>query len=140
MSVIGYDTLIEVNDGASNAQTEITGVTNITFPSEKLNVVESKKLNASTRKIDKVATLVDPGEWSFDVEYNITMIQRLIALRVLSDAGTTSTFRITFPDLRRATFASFVTSLPLDPIVSDGILVVKPTLVVSGAVAWDTAS
>jgi len=67
---IGFGSTLHVNDGASNAYVQVFNLNTFTPPSEKLNTVESKRLDTPGAVIVKVPTMFDPGECSAKLQFS----------------------------------------------------------------------
>lgn len=119
MSAIGWDGTLSVNDGVAAAQVAIPDVVTIDPPAMETQIVESKRLDLTDRVIEKVKSLRDPGTWSFQVEHEPDLYDRLLDL-----VDNTNTYIITTSDGTIITTSSIMTKAKVDPITADGIMMV----------------
>lgn len=134
MPCIALGAIVEVDDGSADAFVAIDDIVNLTVPDEEFGVVESKRLNQSANKtIQKLVTMKDPGEISFQYEFGAVKFLRLNTLK-----GTAKNWKITLPsdgadDEVVWTLPGILRSNKVEPVSPDEIQMVTATIVVTGA-------
>jgi hypothetical protein len=105
--VHGDGTLIECNDGASDAFTAILETESITPPASSVATIERRRLSNTTR-VEKVPTKrKDFGSATFNYEVTDVLQARLEGL-VGRTGAEEKTWRITLPDGFRTTFTGYL--------------------------------
>lgn len=132
MPVIGLGAKLEVNDGVGDAFAEVADIVNLTVPDKEFGVVESKRLNQSADKtIRKIPTMANPGQFTFQYEFNTTKKSRLDLL-----LGIEKQWKVTLKsdaggDWTR-TVPGILTANKSDTVEPDAIQMVTCTVEVSG--------
>jgi hypothetical protein len=86
-------TLVQIDDGASNAFADITGVITITPPVAEVGVYDTTHLKTTAGIMTKAPlSRAEPGEMSWTMQYDMTEYARLVALR-----GVAKNLKITYP-------------------------------------------
>src|SRR5262249_40508397 len=130
---IGYNTLIFIDDGASNAYTAVDNVVSADPAAEKLNTVESKRLTISGAIIVHVPTLFDPGEITIQQQFTQLGFSRMEGLR---KNKTKKNLKVTLPDDTSTTTTIspfYVLQNKLSKVEADKITEFVSTLRVVGA-------
>lgn len=129
-STIGLGTTLEINDGVANAFQAVAGVVSIDPPDAEVQVAESKRLDLSNGLLGKVAATSDPGQFTFQYEYDSTLYSRLDGLK-----GVSKSFKITPNGGSARTVPGFIVQNKQDPIEPDTIMTATCTVQVNGAVS-----
>lgn len=107
MPILADGTDIAVNDGASSAYVDITGVISFTPPNPEVGEYDSTHLNSTAGTMTKKPkSRAEPDRMSITMWYDESEYERLIGLR-----GTEKNFKITYPDSSIDTFAGFIRSV-----------------------------
>lgn len=131
MPTIGLGATVAIDDGASSAYQVIPDVMHMTVPDPECGVAESKRLNLSGYTMGKVATLLDPGQFTVTYEFSNTTKTRLDALvRVQHN------FKVILPDSAWTRIApGFIVSNKMDQVEADGIMTATVVIQVNGVVS-----
>lgn len=124
---IGEGTTLEIGDGASNAYAAVSNLVEITPPAEETEMVESKRLDLTSRRKKYITGLTEQGTWSFKVEKTAAGLTRFKALR-----GVNKNFKITVDSVARVV-PSVVTKVMEDAITAPEIQTVTVELRMDGA-------
>jgi hypothetical protein len=93
-------TILQINDGASNAYANVTGVLTITPPAPKVGVYDATALDtAAGSLVKKPLSRSDPGQMSWTMWNDATEYARLILIR-----GVEKSIKITYPNTKIDTF------------------------------------
>lgn len=101
---IGFGATCEIDDGGNGAAsgaayTEVDMIVTLGVPSEKTNIVESKRLDLPGGVIRKLAALKDGGEFTIKQQFTNAGFARMEALRnTHQEDKTYNLFKITVPD------------------------------------------
>ena len=135
-AISSFGTLLKIGDGAATEVfTTIAGVMDISGPTQSLGTQEVTPQTAPNSARVFIATLLDGGEVTFDINYEpagATHDQTTGLIKVQTDK-TLNNFECVFPDAATTTwsFAAFVASFePTAPV--DGALTASVTLKISG--------
>lgn len=116
-AVIGYGTTFAFGDGADpEVFTALAEVTDITPPSDSIDIIETTHMTSPNRTKEFIAGLSDPGECSFDIHFipgtgDDTVIQGR------RNTGTVNNYQITWPGSGTWTFAAILTGYaPTAPV------------------------
>lgn len=121
-AIFAHGTLLKIGDGAgSEVFTTIAEVKNISGPGLKLNTVEATNHDSPNKTMEVIAGLIDPGEVSFDINYQPTAATHNVTTGLIRDLKnrTKRNFQLVFPDSGSTTwaFAAFVTEFnPQEPV------------------------
>ncbi len=132
---IGYGGTLEINDGVGPTFVVVDKIISLGIPSQKLGIVESKRLDLSGRVIKKLATLIDPGEVSVKIQFTNEGFERFIAIRDACQTGTEYQARFTIPDDEgdtEITVPVIVTEVKTDPLEAEKITEFEVMITVSG--------
>jgi hypothetical protein len=129
MSVIGYGAAVAINDGAGNAFQDVPDLTSIDPPADEVGSAESKRLNLPGGVITSVSTLINPGEFSFTMEFDTPLMTRLESLKKVP-----KNFRITIPGTTSfvKTVPGFITKNETDSVEADKITSITTTVKITG--------
>jgi predicted secreted protein len=100
---IGYGTRFEVSTNNGTTYTQIAEVTNITPPSNNLDIIDVTSMGSPNRTREFIGGLNDPGEASFTMNFLPGSASDLL-LNSIVDSGVAVKCRITYPNGRRWTF------------------------------------
>ncbi|WP_439150832.1 phage tail tube protein [Sulfitobacter sp.] len=116
-AIIGYGTTFAFGDGADpEVFTVLAEVTDITAPSDSVDIIEATHMSSPDRTKEFVAGLNDPGECSFDIHF-IPGAGDDTVIQALRNAGTKNNYQITWPNGRTWTFAAILTGYaPTAPV------------------------
>lgn len=92
------------------------------------------KTNLSSQAKEYAAGLIDPGNFSFDVDVDMTDAGQL-ALQGYRAASTTVSYKLILPNTHTATFSGFVESFPWDGGV-DKLLSATVNIIITGPVTY----
>lgn len=132
---IGYGSTLHVNDGASSAYVQAYNLVDMTPPSEKLGVTESKRLDSPGGVIGKVPTMFTPGTSKMTFQFDSANYTRFETLR---KAKTKSNFKHTVngATANLVTIApGYVTECAYSKIVGDQIIEFEVSFEVSEAMS-----
>lgn len=131
MAEIGFGATLSVNDGSSNAQQAFLEVVTITPPSPKVSAQKTSNLSTPSKTDTFLPGFIDPGEASFEANYNKADFLRLVAL-----VGASKTWIASSPDgtPMAHTFTGFVSDGPEVTYEGDTVVKTKWKVKVSGAV------
>lgn len=136
---IGYGGTVEVEGNTSPAEWfELGEVTNITPPSESVDVIDATHMASPGRYREFIQGLIDGGEASIDVNWvpGAATDDYVFAWRA---AGESRNMRITTNNNTTYTFPSFVTGwTPQIPV--DGKMTATLTVKAAGAITVGTAT
>ena len=130
-AIAAYGTLLQVGDGAGpevfTTIAEVKSISGPSFSSEVIDVTTHSSAAAGAWR-EKIASLIDPGELSFDINLVPTDTQH-VALRTDMVNRTKRNFKIVFPDSGTTTWqiAGFVTGFEVNA-ETDGVLEASLTL------------
>jgi hypothetical protein len=130
---IGYGTTVFVDDGASSAYVGIDNLIDCDPPAEKLNTVESKRLNIAGGVLVSVPTLFDPGECQVYQQFTNAGFSRMETLR---KAKTLCHFKFTIVDDVSGTTVivpGYVTQNQTEKVEADKITAFTTMFKVAGA-------
>ena len=135
-AISSFGTLLKIGDGAgTEVFTTIAQVMDINGPGLSQGTQEVTPQTAANRARVHIATLLDGGEVTFDINYEpagATHDQTTGLIKDMTD-GTLRNFQTIFPDAATTTwsFAAFITGFePTAPV--DGALTASVTLKISG--------
>lgn len=135
-AISSFGTLLKIGDGAgTEVFTTIAEVMDISGPGLAQGTAEVTPQTAANRARKYIATLIDGGEVSFDINYEpagATHDQTTGLIKDMFD-GTLRNFQLLFPDAATTTwaFAAFITGFePTAPV--DGALTASVTLKLDG--------
>lgn len=135
MAISSFGTLLKIGDGAgTEAFTTIAGVRDISGPGLTQGTQEVTPQTAANRTRVYIATLLDGGEVTFDINYDpagATHDQTTGLIKDMTD-GTLRNFELVFPDTGTTTwsFSAFITAFePSAPV--DGSLTASVTFKIS---------
>lgn len=116
-AIIGYNARFAISrDGGVN-YTQLAEVSNITPPSDTLDVIDVTHMASPNRTREFIAGLSDPGECSFEMNF-IPGSQSDVLLQEVVKAGAVVKARITFPNSVTWTFDAIATgyepAIPVD--------------------------
>lgn len=137
MATAGFGALLKIGDGGgTEAFTTIAEVSNISGPNLKLDTVEVTSHSSSGAWREKIATLLDGGDVTFDIFFAPTGATHSQTSGLLKDMKnrTKRNFTLTFPNTGATvwTFPAYVSSFqPSAPV--DGALTASLTLTIAGA-------
>jgi predicted secreted protein len=137
MATAGFGTLLKIGDGGTpETFTTIAEVQNISGPGLKMETVDVTSHSSTGAWRQKVATLLDAGDVTFDVLFSPTAPTHSQTSGLLRDMKnrTARNFTLTFPNVGATvwTFPAYVTGFePGEPV--DGALTASVTLTISGA-------
>lgn len=138
-AMIGYGTIVSVEDGASpGGFFDLGEVTNVTPPNESVDQVDATHMQSPGRTREFIQGLIDPGEMSLDLNHipGSDTDDFVVAWRV---SGETRNVRITYPNNATETFPAFVLGYAPQADVADKMAATL-TLKVAGAIARGTAT
>lgn len=124
---IGEGTTLEIGDGSESAYVAVSNLIEITPPAEETEMVESKRLDLTSRRKKYIAALTEQGTWSFQAEKTSSNVARFKALR-----GANKNFKITVGGTARVV-PSVVTKVMEDAITAPEIQTVTVELRMDGA-------
>lgn len=127
---IGYGATLEIND--SGTFVSVGKVVSLGVPSYVTGTVESKRLDLTNRVIKKLATLVNGGSFTFQVQHTNAGHSRLVTIR---DSLAEYSYRITIPDDdgdTQITAPGILTECKVDDLDAEKITVITCTVEVSG--------
>lgn len=127
---IGLGTTLEINDGSASAFVDVANLITVDPPDAEIQVAESKRLDLSGGLLGKVAATKDPGQFTYQYEYDSTEYSRHDGLK-----GTSKSFKITPNGGTARTIPGFIVSNKQDAVEADGIMTVTVTVQVNGAVS-----
>lgn len=133
----GDGTLLEVNDGASNAYAAVTELGTLNPPGSEIKVVERKRL-ANTGIVERVPSpRVDPGEVAYTYEITDVAHARLDGLKGLRKhaGGAAVAWRVTYPDGLRLAFNGFVRQNKPQQLQAEEIAMCDGAIVVTSLIA-----
>ncbi len=136
-AVSSHGTLLKLGDGAEpEVFTTIAEVKDISGPAMNLNMEDATSHDSQGWR-EEIATLLEAGDISFDINYTAHTTQE--ALQTAQYARERLNFQMVFPLTPTVTkeFAGYVTAFEFSAAV-EGILTASVTIRVSGAV--DTAA
>jgi hypothetical protein len=125
----GDGTLLEVNDGASNAFAEIKILSDITPPGASVPKIERKRISAVGYKEQVASPRKDLGEAGFTYEMTDVLQVRLVAL-----LGVSKSYRITYPDGLRMAFSGFLSKAQPKQVQPEQISMGDGTIVLTSAI------
>lgn len=107
-AMIGYGSTFGIDPAGGTSFTTLGEVTNITPPSDSIDVVDVTHMQSPNRTREFLAGLRDPGTASFEINFvpgsaSDDLIQQV------RDAGTVVSCRITFPNAATWTFDGLLT-------------------------------
>ena len=107
-AMIGYGSTFGIDPAGGTSFTLLGEVTNITPPSDSIDVVDVTHMQSPNRTREFLAGLRDPGTASFELNFvpgsaSDDLIQQV------RDAGTVVSCRITFPNAATWTFDGLLT-------------------------------
>ncbi|MGE5553295.1 MAG: phage tail tube protein [Betaproteobacteria bacterium] len=136
-AISAFGTLLKIGDGATPTEnfTTIAEVTNISGPGFALETAEATSHSSPGGWREYIATLLDAGEVTFDINFLPTDPTHGYSTGLLRDMvnRTKRNFKLVFPDASNTTwtFAAFVTGFePSEPI--DDKLSASVTLKITG--------
>jgi Lambda phage tail tube protein, TTP len=105
---IGYGTTFEVSTDGGSVYTPLAEVTNITPPSDNLDIIDATNMDSPNATREFVVGLNDPGECSLEMNFipGSTADQKIIQIR---DARVAVYCKITFPNAVVWTFLGILT-------------------------------
>lgn len=129
--VIGKGALLKLS--ISSVFTTVPQCKSITPPQIEMGTVETTHLTSSMR--EHMATINDPGECSFEIEYDPANTVHQ-ALWASAQAGTVESWKITLSDAGAAdiTFSAHIQKFGISQMAVDSVVMIPVTLKVSGAV------
>ncbi len=133
--IIGYNTAVSVNDGASAAYVAWDHVTSITPPQPEVGAIESTYLASSGRNKEYLPGLREPGEFTFTCRYSPTSLDRAYDLSYTSWG-----WKVTYPDSSYHGFSGFVTKVEVPSIEPEKVVDFTVTVKVTGAVSYSGGS
>lgn len=130
MPFLADGTDLQVNDGASSAFADITGVISITPPAAELGVYDTTHLNSTAGTMTKSPlSRAEPGQMSWVMWNDSTEYSRLTGLR-----GTAKSFKITYPNSTVDTFTGSITKVEQTELQNQEGSKLNVTVAVHGAV------
>lgn len=130
MPILADGTDLAVNDGASSAYADITGVLSFVPPDAEMAEYDSTHLNSTAGIMTKKPkSRAEPGVFTFSMWYDETEYERLIGLR-----GTEKNFRITYPDSSVDTIPGFIRKVTREEAVNQEPMKMSVTVQITGAV------
>jgi hypothetical protein len=114
----------------------IGNITSISGPESEVGSVETTVLT-STRKTYRY-TIVDPGELSFELDFDPTDTTSHTLLAGLQDTPAMHSWQVTYPTTpaKKATFSGFLTKFAPDAGGVEENLTAACTIKVTGAIVW----
>lgn len=135
--ISSFGTLLKIGDGATPTEvfTTIAEVKDISGPSLKLNTDELTNHGSPGGWKEKVGTLLEAGDLSFDLNFVPTHATHNPTTGLIADqtARTKRNFQLVFPDTASTTwaFTALVTEFePAEPV--EGVLKASVTLEITG--------
>lgn len=137
MATAGFGTLLKIGDGGgTEVFTTIAEVSNISGPGLSLDTTEVTTHSSSGAWKERIATLLDGGEVTFDIFFAPTGATHSQTSGVLKDMKnrTKRNFKLVFPNAGATEwiFPAYVTAFSIDEPV-DGALTASVTLTIAGA-------
>ncbi|KAA1015974.1 phage tail protein [Paraburkholderia panacisoli] len=112
-----------------------TGIKNLkTFKGMDGKVAKLDATNLSSTAKEYISGLLDPGQFSFDVDLDANDAGQTALRNFLATAAVVS-FKLTLPNAHTATFLAFVETFPWDGGV-DKIVTASVNLIISGPVTY----
>lgn len=135
---IGFGATCEIDDAGDGsapgaAYTVVDKIVSLGVPSEKVGIVESKRLDLSGGVIKKLATLKDGGEFSIRQQFTHAGFDRMETIRAAKDEHL---FKITIPDDDGDTeiiVPGIITENKTDSLEAEKITEFETMVTVSGA-------
>lgn len=104
MSILADGSVLQVNDGASNAYVDIPGVISFVPPESEFGEYDDTALDSTDGiMIKEPKSRAEPGTFSWVMKYSDTEYERLLALK-----GVKKSFKITYPDSSVDTIPAFI--------------------------------
>ncbi len=137
-AISGINTLLKRGDAASpEVFTTIAEVRSISGPSAAVEVIDVTNHDSTSATREKVPGLIDPGQLTFDINFQPTEATHDDATGLIQEFETraTSNYRIVFPSpvVHEFGLAAFVTGLPMN-FPTDEVITANVTLEISGAI------
>jgi hypothetical protein len=123
---------LEINDGASSAYVEVTGVLTMTPPEEELGARDTTALDSTAGSRTKAPnSRSDPGTWQFTLWNSSTEKERLITLRANK---TEKDYKVTWPNGDIDVIPSFINKVSSGEMGIEDQAKLTVSLTVTGAV------
>lgn len=113
----------------------ISQVRSITPPSPQRAEVDSTCLDSASETRTKLAGLIDPGDYEFEIAYDPSLAAHT-GLEALQASGDIVTNSIAWPDSTTNSFSGFVKSFAPQGGESESLLTAKLTICITGAITW----
>lgn len=134
-AVIGYGTTFAFGDGATpEVFTELAEVTDITPPSDSVDIIETTHMGSPNRTKEFTAGLNDPGECSFDIHF-LPGVGDDELIQAKRNTGAKANYQITYPNGTTWTFAGILTGYAPTVPVNDRMTATVTFKVTSSYVA-----
>jgi hypothetical protein len=134
-ATIGYGTTFAFGDGAvPEVFTALAEVTDITPPSDSVDIIETTHMSSPNRTKEFVAGLNDPGECSFDIHF-LPGVGDDALIQAKRNVGTKANYQIEYPSGATWTFAGILTGYAPTVPVNDRMTATVTFKVTSSYVA-----
>jgi len=135
---IGYGSKFSVSQDGGLSYSDIAEVTNITPPSNTLDLIDATHMQSPNRTREFIAGLNDPGECSFEINF-IPGSSTDVLLKSIIDAGVSVKCKITFPNAVTWTFDGVANGYEPD-IPTDDKMTATVTFKVTGSYTTGVAA
>lgn len=116
-ALIGYGSIFEISTDDGTTYISVGEVTDITPPSDSLDVIDVTHMQSPNRTREYIVGLRDPGECSFEIAF-VPGSPGDLQIQTVRDAGERVTCRITYPNDVTWTFSGLLTGY--EPTVPTG--------------------